>query len=186
AAAGLLVLQGPNTDLPPVVLQHVGARWYDAGVGRFMQRDPIGVGGGLNVYVYCWNGPLSGVDPSGLINGPDRGGMMGWDRRPKRDDDVWGGWWRLIYRLTGGNRHIPVIDLGPSHDAVVLGADIVSLAAPGGACVRVVTMGGKGVRAAQKGWWIERRLLRLRRYIRLDPPHHGRPWHWDGKLFGGR
>jgi len=39
---------------------HVGARYYDPSSGRFLQRDPIGIRGGLNVYAYA------GVDPSGL------------------------------------------------------------------------------------------------------------------------
>ncbi|MBD3284631.1 hypothetical protein GF395_04295 [Candidatus Uhrbacteria bacterium] len=89
-AAGLLVLQGPNTDLPPVVLQHVGARWYDAGVGRFVQRDPIGVEGGLNVYVYCGNDPLGFIDPSGLTSwdGLLDAGVRDGARRAGLDPDV--------------------------------------------------------------------------------------------------
>ncbi len=60
-------VQGPNTDLPPVVLQHVGARWYDGAVGRFLQRDPIGVAGGINPYLYCAGNPVTFVDPSGRL-----------------------------------------------------------------------------------------------------------------------
>jgi hypothetical protein len=45
-------------------------------------------------------------------------------------------------------------------------------------------MGGKAVRAAQKGWHIEKKLLRIRKYIRLDRPHHTKKtWHWDGEWF---
>jgi len=47
---------------------HVGERYYDPAVGRFMQRDPIGIFGGLNVYAYVGNSPTSAVDPSGLWN----------------------------------------------------------------------------------------------------------------------
>ena len=43
-----------------------GFRWYDPEVGRFTQRDPIGVGGGLNVYAYCAGNPVNFVDPWGL------------------------------------------------------------------------------------------------------------------------
>jgi len=45
---------------------HVGARYYDPAIGRFLQRDPIGIRGGLNVYTYVQNNPMLGVDPSGL------------------------------------------------------------------------------------------------------------------------
>jgi RHS repeat-associated protein len=44
---------------------HVGARYYDPASGRFVQRDPIGIRGGFNTYVYCSNNPLFSVDPSG-------------------------------------------------------------------------------------------------------------------------
>ena len=43
-----------------VRLYHMGARYYDPLVGRFVQRDPLGSG-----YSYAYNNPLSYVDPSG-------------------------------------------------------------------------------------------------------------------------
>ncbi len=49
---------------------HTGARYYDPSTGRFLQRDPIGIRGGLNVYGYCGNNPVSRIDPSGLCAGP--------------------------------------------------------------------------------------------------------------------
>ena len=61
----LLTLYGVNGALPPITLQHVGARWYQPNIGRFVQRDPIGIRGGNNVYAYCANRALWLVDPSG-------------------------------------------------------------------------------------------------------------------------
>ncbi|TWT45002.1 tRNA nuclease WapA precursor [Phycisphaerae bacterium RAS1] len=61
----LLVLQGANAELPPIALAHVGWRWYQAGIGRFVQRDPIGLRGGLNTYVYVDNDPAGSLDPDG-------------------------------------------------------------------------------------------------------------------------
>jgi RHS repeat-associated protein len=64
--SGYITLQGANTTLAPITLQHVGWRWYQPGVGRFVQRDPIGLQGGLNSYVYADTEPLSQTDPDGL------------------------------------------------------------------------------------------------------------------------
>jgi hypothetical protein len=44
---------------------HVGARYYDPASGRFLQRDPIGILGGLNVYAYVENYATGAIDPSG-------------------------------------------------------------------------------------------------------------------------
>jgi RHS repeat-associated protein len=37
---------------PETGLYHTGARYYDPRLGRFLQPDPIGQAGGLNIYAY--------------------------------------------------------------------------------------------------------------------------------------
>ena len=41
-------------------------RWYDASLGRFLSRDPIGLDGGHNLYEYGASSPNNSVDPDGL------------------------------------------------------------------------------------------------------------------------
>jgi len=48
---------------------HVGWRYYDPASGRFLQRDPIGIRGDLNVYEYVRSNPLAHTDPFGLACG---------------------------------------------------------------------------------------------------------------------
>jgi RHS repeat-associated protein len=64
--SGLLTLGGANPDLAPITLQHVGWRWYQPSVGRFVQRDPAGLSGAENMYLYCRANVLSLTDPPGL------------------------------------------------------------------------------------------------------------------------
>jgi RHS repeat-associated protein len=40
-------------------------RDYDPATGRYKQADPIGLGGGINLYVYALNSPLMYIDPTG-------------------------------------------------------------------------------------------------------------------------
>ena len=47
-------------------------RYYDTDVGMFIQRDPIGLLGGNNVFAYAPN-PISWIDPFGLANRPNNG-----------------------------------------------------------------------------------------------------------------
>jgi len=63
---------------PDVGLMLLGARYYDAGPGRFVSLDPAQHG--WNWYLYIANSPLSGVDPRGLIPAP------GWELPPPSDD----------------------------------------------------------------------------------------------------
>jgi RHS repeat-associated protein len=56
----------PESPDDPIPYLHVGARYYDPGSGRFLQRDPIGILAGLNVYLYADGKPSLVVDPLGL------------------------------------------------------------------------------------------------------------------------
>ncbi len=47
-------------------LYQMGARWYDPELGRFIEQDPIGEAGGLNLYAYVGSSPTLWVDPTGL------------------------------------------------------------------------------------------------------------------------
>ncbi len=45
-------------------------RYYDPLTGRYLTPDPIGLEGGINLFVYAGNNPLRFVDPEGLFNNP--------------------------------------------------------------------------------------------------------------------
>ena len=43
-----------------------GFRDYDSATGRFITKDPIGLSGGVNVYLYAFSDPLNNLDITGL------------------------------------------------------------------------------------------------------------------------
>ena len=56
---------GVETD--PTGLLFMRNRYYDAGIGRFMQMDPIGLEGGtINFYEYCNNDACNAIDVTGF------------------------------------------------------------------------------------------------------------------------
>jgi RHS repeat-associated protein len=68
----------------------LGYRYYDVLAGRFLTRDPIGFEGGINLYEYVHNSPLTLHDASGTVasavpvpgssgfpTGPVAGGFIG-------------------------------------------------------------------------------------------------------------
>ncbi|MFL6801497.1 MAG: RHS repeat-associated core domain-containing protein, partial [Sphingomicrobium sp.] len=47
-------------------LYHYKARFYSPCLGRFLQVDPVGYDGGVNLYAYVANDPVNSSDPTGL------------------------------------------------------------------------------------------------------------------------
>ena len=60
-------LYDPETDL-----YYVRNRGYNPALGRWIQRDPIGYSGGINLYEYVSGRAVVGMDPSGLAASPSR------------------------------------------------------------------------------------------------------------------
>jgi RHS repeat-associated protein len=57
-----------QTWLPQLGMYYYKARIYSPTLGRFMQTDPIGFGGGPNFYNYVNGDPVNRGDPSGLMS----------------------------------------------------------------------------------------------------------------------
>ena len=49
-------------------LGYWGQRYYDPRLGRWINHDPIGELGGLNLYAYVFNDPIGVVDPLGRLS----------------------------------------------------------------------------------------------------------------------
>lgn len=66
-------------------LLYYRARYYDATLGRYTQRDPLGLGGGIDDYTYVDDQPVDARDPTGLLASdaePDIGPLgRYWDQR---------------------------------------------------------------------------------------------------------
>jgi RHS repeat-associated protein len=51
-------------------------RNYDSTLGRYVESDPIGIGGGVNTYTYVRSRPTKRVDPTGLCDQCDMSGAQ--------------------------------------------------------------------------------------------------------------
>ncbi|MBR3222218.1 MAG: RHS repeat protein [Kiritimatiellae bacterium] len=64
STAGYVGTLGVETD--PTGLLFMRNRYYFPALGRFIQMDPIGLSGeDVNLYRYCDNNPIVGIDPNG-------------------------------------------------------------------------------------------------------------------------
>jgi RHS repeat-associated protein len=66
--AGYTGASAPNATGGFVYLR---SRWYDPKTGRFLTQDPIGLAGGVNLYAYAGNNPVTFTDPFGLCTDKD-------------------------------------------------------------------------------------------------------------------
>jgi RHS repeat-associated protein len=53
---------------PETGLYYYRARYYQPGIGQFLQTDPVGYKDNLNLYAYVGDDPTDRTDPSGLIS----------------------------------------------------------------------------------------------------------------------
>jgi RHS repeat-associated protein len=110
--------QGGLTD-PLTGLVRFGARDYDPQTGRWRSKDPIGISGGLNLYVFCGNNSVNFIDSSGLCE----------EKYSKE-------WWREKYREV--TEWFAVADLAPIGNVPIIGqlagegVDILAYSLAGG------------------------------------------------------
>jgi len=85
------------------------SRDYHPEIGRYVEPDPLGLRGGINMYAYCMNDPVNMTDPSGqfiitgiiiarVAIGAASGGFAGWVAG-MQSGHSWGG---IIGGVTGG------------------------------------------------------------------------------------
>ena len=61
----------PNLSYGRVLYNYF--RYYDPATDRYLTSDPIGLGGGLNTYIYAESNPIRNTDPLGLESSTTRG-----------------------------------------------------------------------------------------------------------------
>jgi RHS repeat-associated protein len=65
-------------------LNYYGYRFYAPAIGRWMNRDPLGEAGGINLYGFVSNNPVNWIDPWGLETKPDEQGNANIPQKPQK------------------------------------------------------------------------------------------------------
>jgi RHS repeat-associated protein len=110
-------------------------RYYDPVLGRYINRDPIGEAGGINLYGFCHNSPVGFVDPLGLSGSCDALGMaavMGSSGNNSGDYNWWSdsSVWAAAGdgALQGGISYVKGIVVDVASAAVIAGVAIGAVA----------------------------------------------------------
>ena len=109
---GLITCRAGQTDTPflfngrygvvtdPNGLVYMRARYYNPYLCRFLNADPSGFAGGLNMYAYANGNPVSYLDPSGM--GAVGGSLPNWLTPPSAGVDM-----SQVYSWLGGGGTLP-------------------------------------------------------------------------------
>lgn len=111
---------------PAVGMYYYRARWYDAKGGRFVSEDPIGLGGGINLYGYVGGRPATATDPLGLFV-PD---WVFWkpyfDWSQTRKGRSWNEWYNDPNTTDEERVLADTVDPNPAVDPVLMAAGAAS------------------------------------------------------------
>jgi len=114
-------------------LYHMKARYYHAGLKRFLTKDPIGIMGGANLYLYANGNPIRFLDPLGLCS------------------EESGGYWSRVRRHYGAELE--------SHGAVLEWADTLGLWGLGAVGANVAAGAGQSLANYMAGEQIANSML---------------------------
>lgn len=105
--------------LPEIGMVHLRARAYAPNLGRFIQPDPIGTAGGINLYAYAGGDPMNAIDPLGLRCTPQPPAPDGTPRERcevTAPRSTWGDWMNTrIYRPDGRPTTGELFEWKPRH-----------------------------------------------------------------------
>jgi RHS repeat-associated protein len=170
---------------PVTRLTRFGHRDYNAQIGRWTTKDPIGFDGGdANVYAYVGNNPIMFSDPSGLCRKQEKDSEVPPECPESTPIGTKAGeaaleWYQQIIDDPNAKWYERI--------GAGIGAAFASLWTPTTAQRTGNTLlAGYGARVTgpskafpQKG--IPKPIRPIRGNIRLDSPHHNKGWHLDGK-----
>lgn len=106
---------------PETSLLFYRSRYYDPTIGRFIQSDPIGFAGGINLYSYVKDNPVNLTDPSGCKNSVE-------DRQRCVDEYLRNSYWGPVNKIISIFGLVaPIFDKYAMYEAALAGAETVAV-----------------------------------------------------------